>query len=279
LRFLPTSLFVVLFLSSPAPAVELTPQTIAAFQRYVQLTEARMQTELSKPASFLFFDSMPEKERQLAQTQLAHGDVVIQSRETRDNGEKIHISDGLMHHWIAVIFMPGVQLAPALAILQDYDRHALLYKPDIQRSTLLSRDGNNYKVYLRFYRKAIVTVVYNTEFDVRYFPLDSTRVYNRAYSYRIAEVEHPGEPGERERPVGNDRGFLWRLYTYTRCEERDGGLYMQVEFIALSRSVPAIFAWLVNPYIKSIPREYLTNFLKVTRRELTAARTAGALPR
>ena len=34
------------------------------------------------------------------------------------------------------------------------------------------------------------------------------------------------EPGERERPVGNDGGYLWRLYTYWRLQERDGGVYL-----------------------------------------------------
>lgn len=264
-----------LFLLSPAiSAAELKPKTLEAFQHYVQLTEARMQAELSNPAAFLYFDSLPENQRQLLRQKLAEGEIVIQGLETRNHHEKIHIPDGLVHHWLAIVFMPGIHLSPALTILQNYDRQAELYRPDVQRSTLLSRDGQNFKVYLRLHRKAIVTAVYNAEFDVQYFSLDATREYSRSYSSRIAEVEHPGEPEEREKPVGNDRGYLWRLYTYTRCEERDGGLYMQVEFIALSRSVPAIFAWLVNPYVKSIPREYLTNFLRVTRRELSATQSA-----
>jgi len=263
-----------LLLASPCGAsTELRKSTIDAFQLYVRLTEARIESELSNPVSFLYFDTLPEKQRRVWQEQLAQGQVVVHSLETRQNGRKIPVPDGLVHHWLALVFMPDVHLTQALAVLQDYDRQQELYKPDVQRSRLLSRDDQSFKVYLRLYRKAVVTAVYDAEFDIQYFPMGATREYSRLYSTRIAEVEHPGKPGEREKPVGNDRGYLWRLYTYTRCEERDGGMYMQIEFIALSRSVPAIFAWLVNPYIKSIPREYLSNFLKVTRRELTGSKT------
>ena len=267
----------ILLASSCGASAELKKNTLDAFGLYVQLTESRMESELSNPALFLYFDSLPEKQRHLLQEQLVKGQVIVQSLETRQDGRKIHVSHGMVHHWLALVFMPGVHLAQARALLQDYDRQQELYKPDIQRSRLLSRDDQTFKVYLRLYRKAVVTAVYNAEFDIQYFPMDAMRERSRSYSTRIAEVEHPGKSEEREKPVGNDRGYLWRLYTYTRCEERGGGMYMQVEFIALSRSVPAIFGWLVNPYIKNIPREYLSNFLKVTRRELTASNTPLAL--
>lgn len=261
----------LLLASSCGASAELKKRTLDAFALYVQLSESRMENELSNPTSFLYFDSLPEKQRHIWQEQLVKGQVIVHSLETRQDGRKIHVPDGLVHHWLAFVFMPGVHLTQARALLQDYDRQQELYKPDVQRSKLLSRDDQSFKIYLRLYRKAVVTAIYNAEFDVQYFPMDATREHSRMYSTRIAEVEDPGKPEEREKPVGNDRGYLWRLYTYTRCEERDDGMYMQIEFIALSRSVPAIFAWLVNPYIKSIPREYLSNFLKVTRRELTSS--------
>lgn len=264
--------------SLPAFATELTKPTLEAFERYVRVAEERMQSELSNPDSFLYLDSLPEKQRQTWQEELIHGLVITHKIESREDGKKIPVPDGLIHHWIAIVFMPGVHLSEALALQQDYDRQADLFKPDIQQSRLLSRNGQKFKVYLRLHRKAIVTAVYNSEFEIEYFPLSASREYCRSYSTRIAELENPGKPNEREKPVGNDRGFLWRLNTYTRYEERDGGLYMQIEFIALSRSVPAIFAWLVNPYIKSIPREYLSGLLTRTRRELTMARASCTTP-
>jgi len=66
--------------------------------------------------------------------------------------------------------------------------------------------------------------------------------------------------------VGNDHGYLWRLDLYTRYLEVNDGVYVQIEFVGLSRSVPAIFAWLVNSYVRSVPREYLTNYMGQLRK-------------
>ena len=44
-----------------------------------------------------------------------------------------------------------------------------------------------------------------------------------------------------------------------------GGIYMQVETIGLSRDIPAIFAWFVNPLIRRVSRQTLANLLNATR--------------
>jgi len=55
---------------------------------------------------------------------------------------------------------------------------------------------------------------------------------------------------------------MWRLNLYTRYLEKDNGVYVQIEFVALSRSAPGIVGWVANPYIRSIPMAYLTNYLR-----------------
>jgi len=160
--------------------------------------------------------------------------------------------------------------------MQDYDHHEGIYKPDVLRSRLLVADGNYFKVYLRLHQKAIITAVFNAEFDVSYFPLDENRAHSRSYSMRIAEVEDADQSDEREKPIGKDRGFLWRLYSYWRFQEKDDGVYIQLESMALSRSVPVLLAWAVNPLLKSIPREYLSRLLTSTRVALTKRSTAAS---
>ena len=254
---------------------ELSPKTADAFNRYVRLTEIRMEGEWDNPAAFLWLDHQPEQRRKAFYALLRKGAIVVQRVETLDDGKRIRISDGLVHHWIALMFVPGVTLQEAVDFQQDYAHHQDIYKPDVQSFKLLSHEGNDYKVYTRLYRKAIVTAAYNANFDIRYFPVDSAREYSRSYSTRIAEVQDAGEATERELPVGNDRGFLWRLNSYWTFEEKDGGVYIQLESIALSRGVPAFFAWLVNPYLKSIPRDYLTHLLAVTRTALVDSKAHG----
>jgi hypothetical protein len=158
----------------------------------------------------------------------------------------------------------------ALQLAQNYSRYPELYKPDIQNTKVLSREGQHFRVYYRLYRHAIVMIVYNAEFDVDYFTPENSRNHSMARSVRIAEVENPEEKDERESPVGRDHGYLWQLNLYTRCVERDGGVYVQVEFLALSRSVLALFTWLVNRYVHSIPREYLRRYLETTRKALSS---------
>lgn len=252
-------------LGTPAHAAELQQKTVEAFGRYVRATEARMSQELQEGAAFLWVDRLPGPRRRSLYADLRRGEIAYEDLQTHVQGKPIEVPEGMIHHWVGLVFIPQTTLPQAIAVIQDYDNHHNIYKPDIRRSKLLQRDGNDFKVYLQFYKEAIVTVVLNAEFDVRYFHLDATKVHSRSYSTRIAEVENPDQPDEREKPVGQDRGFLWRLYTYWRFQEKDGGVYVQLESIALSRDIPAVFRWLINPIIKRIRRESLSHLLNSTR--------------
>jgi hypothetical protein len=77
--------------------------------------------------------------------------------------------------------------------------------------------------------------------------------------------EDPGEPDELEMPPGHDHGFLWRLDSYWRFQERDGGVYVECEAISLSRSVPPGLGWFVNPIIRNLLRQSLTQTLGCLR--------------
>ena len=235
----------------------------------MQLTELRIRSEVAGPENFLHVDFLPERERNSIVARVHSGDVVIEPMRTLDNGKEIRIPDGLAHHWLAIGFIPGTTLDQAVALAQDYPRHPELYGPDVQRAQVLAHDGQHFSVYYRFYRHAVVTVEYNTEFSVDYDLPARARSYCFARSVRIAEVQNPGKPDEKELPVGNDHGYMWRLNLYTRYLEKDDGVYVEIEFVALSRSVPWMFALLVNPYLRAIPRDYLTDYIHATRKALS----------
>jgi hypothetical protein len=259
---IPLSLgFLAVLNAGRTSASELKPRTVEAFQHYEALTDARIRSELSNPEKFLYLASLPEEQRKAEIERIKSGQVYVRTLTTKENDKKIEIPDGLVHHWLAIGFIPKARLEQVLQVTQDYAHHADFFKPDVQRSELLSKDGDHFRVYFRFYRKAIVTAVYNTQFDIDFTQSDPAHEYSFARAVRIAEVRNPGEKDESERPIGNDRGYLWRLDLYTRYVEADDGVFVQIEFLGLSRSVPAIFAWLVNSYVKSVPREYLTNYV------------------
>ncbi|MBI4461389.1 MAG: hypothetical protein HY653_00640, partial [Acidobacteria bacterium] len=231
-------------------AAELKQKTLEAYEHYVRVTEARIDAELRHGNPFLWVDTLPSDRREAAYAQLQQGKSVIEPLETREAGKEIKIPDGMVHHWVGTVFIPGATLAETLALVQDYDNHEKVYQPDVLESKLLAREGNHFKVYMRFYKKKVLTAVLNTEHDIRYRMVDAERAYSRSTTTRIAEVENPGEPNEGEKPVGNARGLLWRLWSTWRFQEKDGGAYVQVESISLTRDVPPGLGWLIGPFIR-----------------------------
>lgn len=258
-----------------ATGVELKKGAVEAFEHYVRLTEARSDGDLRGANPFLWVDGLPEARRQALYTQLRRGRIVIERLEEHADGKPIRVPNGLIHHWVGVVFIPGATLQQTMALVTDYDNHQNVYRPDVMRSKLLHHNGNHYSIYLRFYKKKIITAVLNTEHEVDFFPLDAERAYSRSYTTRIAEVENPGQPNEREKPVGDDRGFLWRLNSYWRFQEKAGGVYVQCESVSLSRDIPRGLGWLIVPFITSVPKESLVRTLEATRAALLRGPTAG----
>jgi hypothetical protein len=273
--FLPPLLAVSTSLAQSTPAATPAPgklhsETVAAFDRYVHLTEERNETELKRGAALLWVDLLPEAQRTEAYAALKHGEVQIRQLNTLDNGEALPCPRGLIHHWVGVIFINGAKLEDVLGILKDYDHQSTIYSPDVERSRIESRDGDHFRVFLRFRRHKVITVVLNTEHDVHYFRDTPDRAHSRSSAVRIAEVENPGKSDEREKPTGDDGGYLWRMETWWRMEERDGGVYVQSEVASLTRDIPTGLGWLVGPFVTSIPKETLVFTLEATRKAVEA---------
>jgi hypothetical protein len=207
-------------------------------------------------------DSAPERKRlalegkALAEPLAAKGEIAV--------------PDGLIHDWVGAVFIPGATLEKTLLLAENYDNNKNVYKPEVVDSKRLSRNGDDFKVFLRLLKKKVLTVTLNTNYDVRYIRVAPNRWRADAYSTRIAEVENAGERNERELPPGRDHGFLWRLNSFWRYEERDGGVFVECEAISLTRDVPAGLGWLINPIIRNLPKESLVNLLNATRQALVA---------
>lgn len=244
---------------SGATAAELKPETLSAFDKYIRETEARLEQRLQPGGTFLWVDENPQR---LAQVRAGQVPIGNRGRDT------VAVPGGLIHDWTGAVFIPGATLRQTLALVQDYGHNRDHYQPEVLASRLIARDGNDFKVYLRLMKKKVITVILDTDYDVRYFPLDASRCHSRAYSTRIVEVENAGKPGEHTLPPGDDHGFLWRLYSYWRFQERDGGTYVECEAISLTRAIPTGLGWLIQPIIQTLPRESLANTLRKTREAL-----------
>jgi hypothetical protein len=249
-------------LSAQVTATELKPATRRAFARYVFLVEKRLQTT---DGPFLWFKTLPTVQQSQLRQRMKGGEVITEKMVEKDNGREIPVPDGLIHHWIATVFIPGANLQQALALLQDYDHHKDLYKSEVVDSRLLKRDGSHFTAFMRFYKKKVIGVTLNTVHEADYVTLNPKQAYSNSHTTKVAEVQDAGEKTEKERPVGRDSGFLWALNSYWRIEEADGGVYVQCEAVSLTRDIPALVAWIVRPFVTEVPKESLYNTLNSTR--------------
>lgn len=257
-----------LTVATAAASAELKPPTIAAFEKYVRLTEQRMDAELGQAAAFLWIDRLSGQAKGDAMARLKRGELVIDRLRTRDGAAELDAPDGMIHHWVGVVFLPGVKVDAAVALLQDYDRHARIYAPNVAASKTLEKKGDRYRVFLRFYMKKVIAVTMNTEHEAAFTRPAADRAWSRIHSTRVSEVADAGTPQERELPPGRDQGFMWRLNTYWRFLERDAGTYVQCESVTLSRDMPFGLGWLIGPFVTSVPKDSLTFTLEKTRAAL-----------
>jgi hypothetical protein len=240
---------------------ELKQATVEAFDRYSASVERRVDGQLSR-GELMWIDAQPQREA--LYERLRRGELVIESALAP--GAKV--PNGLIHHWVGAVFVPRATLKQTLAVVQDYNKHDQVYHPEIIVSRLISRDGDRFRVFLRMKKKKVITVVLNTEHDAQYFSLDDARVHSRSYSTRITEVENSDRPDGPEKPPGTGHGFLWRLNSWWRFHEKDGGVYIECESASLTRDIPTGLGWMIRPFVSELPKEALTATLNSTRRAL-----------
>jgi len=240
----------------------LKPQTLGAFDEYIGEAEAGMEKSLRVSRPFLWSDLSKERARTVR-----GGQIVAQFWAGQG---PVKVPNGLIHDWIGAVFIPATNLKKTLALIQDYDNHKNIYKPEVIASRLVSRRGNDFRIYLRLLKKKIVTVILDTDHKVRYRSLDPTRWTCRSYTTRIAEVEYAGTTKESVRPPDTGNGFLWRLYSYWRFQEIKNGVYVECRAISLTRDVPLGLGWMIQPIIQKLPKESLINTLAATRQGLQA---------
>ncbi len=241
-------------------AVQLKPQTVEVFDTYIREAEAGIEQTLDGNGPFLWSDANSER------AQLVRGGKVV--AQFWSGKGPVKVTNGLIHDWIAAAFIPATNIKKTLALIQDYDNHEAIYKPEVIASKLISHQGNDFRIYLRLLKKKIMTVVLDTDHEVHYRAVDPKRWICRSYTTRIAEVENAGSSKEKVLPPDSGYGFLWRLYSYWRFQERDGGVYVECRAISLTRDVPLGLGWVVAPIIQNLPRESLVSTLEATRQAL-----------
>lgn len=236
----------LLVLRAPRLLAQPSPAAIAAFDSYTQHVESRL-AQQHRAADFLL---LPRDAASRAR--LRRGELLIEHL-----GAATPPAGALLHHWRATAFVPGATPAQFEDLLRNFNAYPHNFAPQITAATVLTATPGHALVRLRTRQRHVLTVVLDTTCDVSFAEPDT------AHGYSISHCDHV----EQISPSGDD-GFLYRLNTYWSYEQRDGGLYLQLESVSLTRSVPHGLAWAVQPYLDSIPRESLLFTLNSARNAL-----------
>lgn len=241
-------------LTGQVTAAELKSNTVTAWERYVHLTEERIEGELQSVESNLASEARPLNK------------VVALKLETLDEtGKKIPIPKGLIHHWRGAVLIPDALLGPALQVIRTPSNRED-YLEDVLESRILEKDGDVELTYLKLQRsQALFEVAYNTEHRIEYHWHSKTFVSSRSIATKIAELVDVGKDTEREKPEGDDRGFLWKLNAYWKYRQVEGGVLVECETLTLSRGVPFFLRFILGPYINSMARKSMVQTLESLR--------------
>lgn len=256
---------VVLFQSNLfAGKVVLKPETKEAWDEYLQGANAAMQARLQPGAHFLWLDDQPN----LVELVRAGGPHITPI------GKHIpkKVPSGLIHHWLGVGFVPNAKIDDILHVLRDYDRYKEIYRPGVIDSMSRSTDGTKDLFFMRLANRSVVAkTALDADCEVSYFRVDEHRLYSLSNTTRIQEIEKFGSPQQQTLPEDEGTGLIWRLSSITRLEERNGGVYAELEAIALSRDIPEAFRLFVTPIVRRVSRDSLATSLHQTKVALDAS--------
>jgi hypothetical protein len=240
----------LLFLDGPRLLMaEPTRSAVLAFNAYCKTVEAQLAQQHRSPGAFLVMASaQPAAEEK----QLRQGELVLEQLTPSTGAE---FSGAMLHDWRGTAFVPGATPADFERLMQDFNAYPQHFAPQVLAARTLSQDGDHLQAWMRVRQRHVITVVMDTTYDIAYGRLDARHGYSISRSTRIDEIEGAGTGAERALSADEEHGFLWRLNTYWSYEERDGGLYLQIEAVSLTRSVPRGLGWAIAPYVQSIPRE------------------------
>ena len=252
-----------------AGATELKQETLKAWQEYVVAATAKMQERLRPGAHFLKVD-----EDQHWISNVRSGEIVVSSGGSQDLTK---VPSGLIHDWFGAAFIPGTTLNQVLSVVRDYDRYKEYYHPTVADSKTLSTDRLEDRFSMLLVNNSLlVGTALAGDYKCRYVRVSDRRWYSISESTRIQEIEDSGTANEHMLREGEGKGLLWRLVSITRFEERDGGVYMELEAIALSRDIPISLRWMVAPIVRRVSRNSLVASLRQTEGAIRAdARSNG----
>ena len=192
---------------------------------------------------------------------------------------------GLIHDWVGAVFIAHVKLNDVLQVMRDYARYREVYQPTVIDSKAIATGEAKDRFSMLLASKSFfIKTALDTDYESCEVHLDDRRVYSVSRTTRIQEIEEYGTPAQHILREGEGNGIIWRLFGITRYVERDGGVYVELEAIGLSRDIPASLRWFIEPIVRRVSRRSLSTSLQQTenavriRAELANRKTGNGGP-
>jgi hypothetical protein len=248
-------------------AADLKPATVRAWDQYVSAARARMQQRLQPGSSFLKSD-----ENRDWVCRLRRGEILV----GRGSSQGLtNVPGGTISDWFGAVFIAGVTREQVLAVLNDYDEYQEFYGPVVVASKTLFAHGPEYAFSMILTNKAgFVSTTLDTNYQSRLFQVNERCWFSQSESTHIREIEGYGTTAQQELAEGTGKGLIWRLFNIARYEQRDGGVYVEIEAMALSRDIPVSVRWFAEPIVRRISQNSVAASLRQTE---DAVRARGRL--
>jgi hypothetical protein len=264
-RKIPLFCGLLLLLEAPRMlAGEPAPANVAAFNLYAKTVENRLAQQHTSTGGFLAYAASDARS---AEARLRRGEHIVEQM-TPAGGPGLE--GAMLHHWRGTAFAPGATAADFERMLRDFNEYPRHFAPQVVRAKVLLRDGDRMEATMEVRQRHVIPVVLNATYEIQFGRQDARHGYSLSRSTRIEEIGGAGTGAEHALSSREEHGFLWRMNTYWSYEERDGGLYLQIESISLTRDVPGGIGWMVRPYVESIPRESMEFTLRSASNAVSA---------
>ena len=251
--------------------MKLDPRTTEAFDKYVKTVEQQLAERWDGRSPFFASDNSPREKKQLMD-----GKLVIAPGALPNPSEA---PEGLIHDWVGAVFIPDTKIEDVLLTMRDYRRYKDFYHPGVVESKALTSEGFKDKFSVVLMNRVLVSKkALDSDCEASYFRVDDRHWYSISHTTRIQEVDDYGSESQHELPEDVGTGLIWRLTSITRFEERDGGVFMELEAIALSRDIPASLHWLVAPIVRRASKSSLALSLEQTEKAIHPNSESAKLP-
>jgi hypothetical protein len=272
---LPRMLFLLLsahlLFPTQTEAANLKPETVAAWETYVQSASASLQDRTRGADSFLWSDQNPDRV-----SKLQNGEILV-APAGGQNPRKI--PGGMIHHWIGAAFLPSAKLDGVVEITRAYDRYKEFYQPSVLESKSIASNGDEDRFSMVLMNRALfLKSAIDAEYRATNVRLDRGRFYSLSTTTRVQEIEDFGQPGVHRVPEGQGGGYIWKVFNITRMEQRDGGVYVELETIVLSRQIPGAVRLVVDPVVRRVARSSMLTSMQQTRDVVCGNLSAAHMP-